>query len=221
MVDPGRCSAWVHPIAEAVAIGFMLSPPLLFSNKPSWLFETFDPFQSVIAMTLNHRLAADTDQAALRQMITLCIDRLQSAFLTPAQIAASHGFMGLDKRLIEDGTYFIIERDGALAGCGGWSRRETPYGHDTTHGRNDRLLDPATEPARIRAMYTHPDHARQGVGSLILRLCEDAARAEGFAMLELSSTLAGAPLYRAGGFHDVVRFEDSGVPLITMRKILL
>lgn len=128
--------------------------------------------------------------------------------------------MGLDTRLIEDDTYFLIELGGALAGCGGWSRRETSYGHDSTLGRSDRLLDPASEPARIRAMYTHPDYARKGVGRLILTLCEEAAAAEGFQQLELSSTLAGQPLYRACGFSEVARFQDSGVPLITMQKNL-
>lgn len=172
-------------------------------------------------MTLTHRVATIADEAALRDLITLGVDQLQAPFLTPEQIVRSHGFMGLDTRLIADGTYFVVERDGALAGCGGWSRRETPYGHDATPGRSDRLLDPVTEPARIRAMFTHPDHARQGVGTLILTLCEAAARAEGFCTLELSSTLAGAPLYRACGFYDVARFDDRGVPLITMRKPLV
>lgn len=171
-------------------------------------------------MSLTHRLATLADDTALRHLMMLAIDELQASFLTPDQIVASRSFMGLDQRLIEDGTYFIIERNGALAGCGGWSRRETPYGHDATPGRNDRMLDPASEPARIRAMYTHPDHARRGVGRHIITLCEQAARAEGFLALELSSTLAGAPLYRACGFQDVARFSDSSVPLITMRKYL-
>ncbi|MDX3909306.1 MAG: GNAT family N-acetyltransferase [Sphingobium sp.] len=169
-------------------------------------------------MSLTHRLAMAADQPALSRLVTLCIDQLQAPFLTSEQIARSHGFMGLDTRLIDDGTYFVIERNGALAGCGGWSRRETSYGHDSTPGRSDRLLNPASEPARIRAMYTHPDHVRKGVGRLILALCEAAARNEGFLQLELSSTLAGEPLYRAYGFRDVARFQDSGVPLVTMQK---
>jgi GNAT superfamily N-acetyltransferase len=171
-------------------------------------------------MPLTHRLATQNDISALRPLIHAAIEHLQSDFLEPDQVKASHGFMGLDLRLIEDGTYFLVERDGVLAGCGGWSRRETPYGHDGTPGRDDRLLDPATEPARIRAMYTHPEHARQGVGRTIIALCERAAAAEGFARLQLSSTLSGAPLYRTCGFVDVVRFMDSGVPLITMEKQL-
>lgn len=152
--------------------------------------------------------------------MSLAIDRLQTGFLTPDQVRASHRFMGLDSRLIADGTYFVVERDGAIAGCGGWSRRATAYGGDHSAGRNDRLLDPATEAAKVRAMYTHPDHVRQGVGMLILSLCEAAARAEGFAALELSATMAGVPLYRRFGFVDVHPFEDSGVPLILMRKTI-
>ncbi len=171
-------------------------------------------------MPLTHHLATPADEPALRALMTLAIDRLQQAFLTPDQVAASHAFMGLDSRLIEDGSYFVIEDDGALAGCGGWSRRATPYGGDHSDGRDDRLLDPAREAAKVRAMYTHPDHVRKGVGSLILRLCEAAARAEGFTALELSGTMAGVPLYRAYGFVDVRPFEDRGVPLILMRKVI-
>lgn len=170
---------------------------------------------------LTHRPATIGDELALRALMTLAIDQLQQGFLTPEQVVASHSFMGLDTRLIADGTYFVIERGGVLAGCGGWSRRATPYGHDASDTRDERLLDPATDAARVRAMYTHPDHVRQGVARLILDLCQDAARAEGFAMLQLSSTLAGAPLYRACGFVDVARFHDRGVPLILMNKQLI
>lgn len=169
---------------------------------------------------LTHRLATFADEAALSAIMTLAIDRLQSSFLTSDQVKASHGFMGLDSRLIADGTYFIIEEAGEIAGCGGWSRRATAYGGNHSAGRDDRLLVPATEPARVRAMYTHPDHVRKGVGTMILSLCEAAARAEGFAALELSGTMAGVPLYRSFGFESVRSFEDSGVPMLLMRKAI-
>ncbi len=169
-------------------------------------------------MPLSHRLATPYDEPALVALMTLAIDRLQRDFLTPDQVRASHVFMGLDSRLIRDGTYFVIEDRGAIAGCGGWSRRATPYGGDHSGGRDDRLLDPATEAAKVRAMYTHPDHVRKGVGTLILSLCEEAARAEGFCALELSGTMAGLPLYRRYGFEDVRSFTDHGVPLMLMRK---
>ena len=108
--------------------------------------------------------------------------------------------MGLDTQLIDDGTYFIIEADGQLAGCGGWSRRATLYGGDQTPGRSPALLDPTKDGARIRAMYTHPNHTRKGIGRLIISLCEEAAKAEGFTQMELVATLSVEPLYRASSF---------------------
>ena len=85
--------------------------------------------------------------------------------------------MGLDTQLIRDGTYFVVERDGRIAGCGGWSWRSTLYGGDDSMvSREPEALDPATDAARVRAMYTDPDFARQGVGRMVIRLCEDAAR---------------------------------------------
>lgn len=176
-------------------------------------------FEMMSATTrLTHRVATLDDETALSAVMTAAIDRLQDAFLTPDQVKASHGFMGLDSRLIVDGTYFLIQHGDAIAGCGGWSRRATAYGGNHSAGRDDRMLDPATEAARVRAMYTHPDHVRKGVGTLILSLCEAAARMEGFAALELSATMAGVPLYRSFGFVDVQPFQDNGVPLMLMRK---
>ncbi|WP_420143385.1 GNAT family N-acetyltransferase [Sphingobium sp.] len=171
-------------------------------------------------MMLSHRLAVAADEPALSALMTQAIEQLQSTFLAPDQVKASHAFMGLDSRLIADGTYFVIEDDGAIAGCGGWSRRATAYGGNHSAGRNDRMLDPATEAAKVRAMYTHPDHVRKGVGTLILSLCQAAAKAEGFAALELSGTMAGVPLYRSFGFEGVQTFEDSGVPMLLMRKAI-
>ena len=145
-------------------------------------------------------------------------------FLDEGQIASSRTIMGLDTQLIEDGTYFVVEADGELAGCGGWSRRATLYGGDQSPGRNAALLDPAKDAARVRAMYTHPLYTRQGVGRLILSLCENAARDEGFEQVELAATLAGEPLYRACGYEAYERIVDDrggiGVPLLRMRKRL-
>jgi len=132
--------------------------------------------------------------------------------------------LGLDTQLIDDGTYFIVEVNGQLAGCGGWSRHATLYGGDQMPGRSAALLDPSKDAARIRAMYTHPHHTRKGIGRLIIRLCEEAAKAEGFTTMELVATLSGQPLYRACGFEPYEAFTDNrggaGVPLVRMRKSL-
>jgi len=168
------------------------------------------------------RLAATADVPALTVLMDAAIAELQRSFLDEVQIASSRAIMGIDSQLIDDGTYFVVESDGDIAGCGGWSRRATLYGGNQTPGRDSQLLDPAVDPARVRAMYTNPAYARRGVGRLILSLCESAAAAEGFTRLELMSTLAGEPLYTAYGFRPLERLEDAtggaAVPLVRMEK---
>lgn len=174
--------------------------------------------------TLNHRLARHDDLDALTKLMDAAIAELQKPFLSAEQIDSSRAIMGLDTQLIDDGTYFVVEIDGQLAGCGGWSRRVTLYGGDHSSGRDAALLDPARDAARVRAMYTHPDHARKGVGRLILSLCEEAARSEGFRRVELMATLAGVPLYRACGYESIENVTDdrggAPVPLVRMEKWL-
>jgi GNAT superfamily N-acetyltransferase len=176
-------------------------------------------------MTLHIRLATLDEMPALAAVMDAAIAELQRGFLTTRQIESSRAIMGIDTQLIADGTYFVVEEDGAVAGCGGWSRRATLYGGDQTPGRDARLLDPETEPARVRAMYTNPAFARRGVGRMVLVACEDAARAEGFVRLELMATLSGRPLYESFGFvpvEDIV--DDRGgepVPLVRMVKDVL
>jgi GNAT superfamily N-acetyltransferase len=173
-------------------------------------------------MALTSRLATRDDIPELVPLMEAAIDQLQKGYLDDAQIRSSHAIMGLDQQLIDDGTYFVIESDGELAGCGGWSRRATLYGADHSAGRDAAMLDPSRDPARVRAMYTHPGFTRRGVGRLILELCESAAAREGFSELELMSTLAGHPLYEAAGFEVVEETEDASggapVPLLKMRK---
>ena len=171
-----------------------------------------------------HRLATLDDVGPIQALMSSSIDILQRPFLDEATIRASHGIMGLDTQLISDGTYFLIEQDGRLAGCGGWSRRATLFGGDHAVVRDDSLLDPSQDPARFRAMYTHPSFTRRGIGRLILRLSEDAALAEGFARGELAATLAGVPLYRACGWQELEHFLSGGeggqVPFVRMGKAL-
>jgi GNAT superfamily N-acetyltransferase len=170
------------------------------------------------------RWATAADIPALRQVMDRAIGELQRGFLDDAQIAASRAMMGIDSQLIADGTYVLVEMDGRIAGCGGWSRRATLYGGDHSAGRDAALLDPATDAARIRAMYTDPDFARQGVGRMVITACEAAARAAAFRRAELMATLSGEPLYRACGYAPIERILDTNggvpVPLIRMGKAL-
>ena len=176
-------------------------------------------------LNLSLRRAEPRDVVPIRELMERAITELQSHVLSPAQVEASRMGMGLDTQLIADGTYFVVEAPGgALAGCGGWSRRATLYGGNHSGGRDARLLDPATERARIRAMYTHPDYVRQGVGRRILAASEAAARAEGFRALEMAATLAGKPFYARCGYEVERAFIDAqgevGVPLFVMTRTL-
>jgi GNAT superfamily N-acetyltransferase len=168
------------------------------------------------------RLATEADLPALRMMMARAIAELQRDFLSPAEVEASKAVMGLDTQLIADGCYFVAEIDGQIAGSGGWSRRATLYGGDHSAGRDARLLDPASEAARVRAMYTHPHFTRRGVGRAVLDACQDAARAAGFLRVELMATLSGVPLYTAAGFTAIERILDNNggtpVPLVRMGK---
>ena len=170
------------------------------------------------------RAARHEDLPPIEALMHAAIAELQAPFLDDRQIASSRAIMGLDTQLVDDGTYFVVESGGELAGCGGWSRRATLYGGDQTSGRSSALLSPATDAARIRTMYTHPRHARKGVGRLILAACEDAARREGFRRMELMSTLSGEPLYLACGYQPIERLTDerggAPVPLVRMWKEL-
>jgi GNAT superfamily N-acetyltransferase len=174
------------------------------------------------AMEFTSRVATTEDADRLRDVMHASISELQKGFLSQDQIESSRAIMGIDNQLIADGTYFVIEHDGVVAGCGGWSRRATLYGSDTTPGRDSHLLDPATDAARVRAMYTAPAFARQGVGWLILTLCERMAAAEGFRRLELMGTMSGQPLYTKFGFVPVEYVGDDrggvAVPLVKMEK---
>ena len=174
---------------------------------------------------LSLRLALEADLPALRQLMEAAIRELQAPFLSPEQLAASSSIMGLDTQLVADRTYFLVETAGRIAGCGGWSRRATLFGGDHSQGRNAALLDPAKDAARVRAMYTHPDFTRRGVGRVVLDACEAAAAAEGFRRCELAATLAGEPLYKACGYRQLERFlaDTPGgvaVPLVRMGKSL-
>ena len=173
-----------------------------------------------------HRVATLDDLDALREVMRRSIATLQTSFLTPDQVRVSHTVMGLDTQLVRDGTYFVVESGERIAGCGGWSWRSTLYGGDDSMvSREPEALDPATDAARIRAMYTDPDFARQGVGRIVIELCEEAALRAGFRRATMMATMAGVPLYKACGYVEVepvlsAPIEGIRVPLVRMEKRL-
>jgi GNAT superfamily N-acetyltransferase len=173
-------------------------------------------------MEFTHRIATTDDLVVLEAVMDAAISELQQGFLTPEEIESSRAIMGIDTQLIQDGTYYVVLEGEAVAGCGGWSRRATLYGGDHTPGRDPELLDPTVDAARVRAMYTNPAYARRGVGWLILSLCHQAAKDEGFKRLELMGTMAGEPLYAKYGFVPIERLTDDrggvAVPLVKMAK---
>lgn len=179
-------------------------------------------------MTFRHRLATQQDIPAIIDLMKLSIEENMKTLLSREEIEAAKETMGVDQTLIDDGTYFVIEEDTherTLVGCGGWGKRRTLYGGNHTRGRDDSLSDPSREAARIRAMYTHPQWVRRGIGSLLIRLGEEAARAAGFTRIALGSTLAGEPLYLAHGYAEVRRETFRGENgadnlVITMEKNL-
>jgi GNAT superfamily N-acetyltransferase len=162
------------------------------------------------------RLATSADIPALLQLIDKSVRILQRADYSAEQLDAALGTAyGVDTQLIADQTYYVVEAAGAagrrvLAGSGGWSLRKTLYGSDHGPYRDDALLDPARDAARIRAFFVHPEWTRRGIASLILETCEDAAYARGFRRFEMGATLTGVPMYLARGY---AKGEQIEVPL--------
>jgi GNAT superfamily N-acetyltransferase len=162
----------------------------------------------------------------MRQLIAESARHLSRTHYNDQQIeTAIETVFGVDTDLIEDGTYFVVEIDGELVGCGGWSKRKTLYGGDQFTSRDASYLDPASEPAKIRAFFIHPDHARKGIARALLKHCETEARAEGFRALELMATLPGIEFYKSCGFVETGNFdlqltEAVKLELVPMRKDL-
>lgn len=178
-------------------------------------------------MNPNLRLATLADSTAIQNLIRESVANLSVSYYTTEQIASglSHIF-GVDTQLIRDGTYFVAEVEGEIVGSGGWSKRKTLYGGDQlTSNRVDALLDPASDPARVRAFYIHPRWSRKGIAGRILDSCEAAARAAGFSKVELVATLPGEPFYLARGYEkrEAVSLETpdgESLPAFRMTKTL-
>ena len=173
------------------------------------------------------RTATLDDRLAIADLIAESARGLGRPDYSQRQIesALETGVFGVDTDLIRDGTYFVVESERRLVGCGGWSRRKTLFGGDRFAGRAAEELDPNTEPAKIRAFFVHPEWSRRGIGRRILARCESEARAHGFRSLELMATLPGVRLYRELGYTEGERVRyamDDGVviELVPMRKDL-
>lgn len=170
------------------------------------------------------RRATMADLPALGPLIAASARELSRGDYTPEQVeGALRGAFGTDTQLIRDGSYFVIEAEGRLAGCGGWSRRRTLFGSDARAGRDATELDPAKDAAKIRAFFIHPDFARRGLGTMMLERCEQDAMAHGFTRFELMGTLPGVRLYAARGYQPGERIEwplgdGLAIPFIPMSK---
>ena len=172
------------------------------------------------------RLASDNDVPALETLIPISVRALQAAHYSPAQMDVALGpVFGVDRQLIRDGTYYVAEPDGAIAGCGGWSKRRSLYGGDRARRAEDPLLDPAHDAARVRAFFVHPAWARRGIGRSIMIACEQAIAAAGFRTIDLVATLAGEPLYASFGYavverHDIAMAGGLSLPVVRMTRSL-
>jgi N-acetylglutamate synthase-like GNAT family acetyltransferase len=200
-------------------------------------------------MEIRIRHATTADVPRLGRLIDASVRGLQTGDYTPDQIEGALAVVyGVDTQLIVDGTYFVAEAcpgegdaaqvhppgshvpdtshastgERVIVGCGGWSRRATLFGADHCAGREDSLLDPRTDAAKIRAFFVHPDWARRGIGTLILKACEHGARNAGFVRLEMGATLTGVPFYRARGYAEFERIEvplENGVSMPIVRMV--
>jgi GNAT superfamily N-acetyltransferase len=175
------------------------------------------------------RLATRADVSALEALVETSVRGLGPSQYSARQIELSLQYLfGIDTRLIDDVTYYVVETQNndnglRIVGCGGWSLRKTPFGGDQAEAQDPERRDPATDPAVIRAFFVHPDATRQGIGRRLLDVCERAARDAGFTHFELTATLTGYPLYAAHGYEDVEAIEipladGVSLPAIRMKK---
>jgi len=184
----------------------------------------------VLPGNIHIRKATMADVQRLREVIEASVRGLQAGDYSPAQIeGALQSVYGVDSQLISDGTYFVAEviesgaNEPTIVACGGWSKRKTLYGGDQFAAREDSLLDPARDAAKIRAFFVHPDWARRGIGGMILDACEKAAIEAGFIRLEMGATLSGIPFYRAKGYAAIENQEaplgnGEKLPIVRMAK---
>lgn len=177
-------------------------------------------------MNWQPRIARETDIPALEALIPLSVRALQAAYYSPAQMEAALGpVFGVDRQLIRDGTYFVVQHGGEVVGCGGWSKRQSLFGGDRNRVTPDPELDPRRDAARVRAFFVHPGWARRGIGRSIMQACERGIIAANFRRVDIVATLAGEPLYAAFGYSVVERYEiplrdGLNLPVVRMTRPL-
>ena len=176
-------------------------------------------------MDFKYKLANFEDVPFIKRLMNLSITKLLGDYVNENELEASFESMGLDDQLIKDKTYFLIYFQGLLVGCGGWSNRKTLFGGNHTPNRSNDFLNPNEDDAKIRAMYTHPDWSRKGVGTLILEIAEKEASISGFKRCELMATLSGIHLYKARGYKvdDEIIYKSkkgNSVKMFKMTKFL-
>jgi len=173
---------------------------------------------------ISFRLAVHEDVSELEKLIPLSVRTLQAGSYTADQMDGALGSVfAVDSQLIRDGSYFVAEANGVIVGCGGWSRRKTMFGGDTMKVGEDLLLDPMKDPARIRAFFVRPGWERRGIGSQIMRLCEEAIFKAGFDRVEIVATLVGEHLYAKFGYsvlerYDIALKNGCSLPVVRMQK---
>jgi GNAT superfamily N-acetyltransferase len=169
---------------------------------------------------LNLRAATLEDREVLRELIDRSARQLSKGDYRAEQVeGALQGAFGVDSQLIQDGTFFVVEEGPVIVGCGGWSYRRTLFGGDKRAERDAALLDPRTDPAKIRAFFVDPAHARKGIGTMLLDKCESEARRRGFSRVELMSTLPGVRLYSARGYSGVEQVQYEVAPGVVIEFV--
>lgn len=180
-------------------------------------------------MDFSLRKATEGDVPVLRALIEASVRGLQAQDYSPSQIESALACVyGVDSQLVADGTYFVVEartHNNQIVACGGWSQRKTLYGGDRWKAREDSLLDPRNDAAKIRAFFVHPEWVRRGIGTMLLDACEQAAAQAGFQRFEMGATLSGVPLYKARGYHalenlSVPLANGESLPIVRMEKHL-
>lgn len=178
-------------------------------------------------MAYTLRTATHADIPALQEVIAASTRKLSAEYTAEQNEAALDYIYGVDTELLQDRSYFVVECNNAISACGGWSRRKTLFGGDKFAAREAGYLNPATDAAKIRAFFVHPDHARRGLGKMLLAHCEAQARAHGFMAAEMMATLPGIKLYAAMGYREIEPFTFTftapngvSVPFVKMHKLL-